>query len=30
MYEALFYRVCYAFLLATGAKLLYDGATKLL
>jgi uncharacterized membrane protein YfcA len=28
--EALFYRVCYAFLLATGGKLLYDGAIKLL
>ncbi len=28
--EALFYRICYAFLFVTGAKLLYDGASKLL
>jgi len=28
--EVLFYRICYAFLFVTGAKLLYDGASKLL
>lgn len=28
--EALFYRLCYAFLFVTGAKLLYDGASKLM
>jgi len=28
--EVLFYRICYAFLFVTGAKLLYDGAGKLL
>ena len=29
MSETLFYRLCYAFLLATGGKLLYDGAINL-
>ncbi len=28
--ETLFYRLCYAFLLVSGLKLLYDGASKLL
>ncbi|MFH1043477.1 MAG: sulfite exporter TauE/SafE family protein [Pseudomonadota bacterium] len=28
--EVLFYRLCYAFLFVTGAKLLYDGASRLI
>jgi uncharacterized membrane protein YfcA len=28
--EALFYRLCYAFLFVTGAKLLYDGVSRLI
>jgi hypothetical protein len=28
--EALFYRLCYGFLLLTGGKLLYDSVAKLI